>query len=87
MGTLSILCFVLPLPPWLRVVLLFSHGLILVTELLNTAVEAIVDKVSPDFHEQAKKAKDAGSAAVLVTLLLCAGIWGYAIYFLIQGKP
>lgn len=56
----------LRLPPlaWLAVV--GAIGLVLTAELLNTAIEAIVDLVSPDYHELAKRAKDCGAAAVLV---------------------
>ncbi|MBW7901781.1 MAG: diacylglycerol kinase [Rhodocyclaceae bacterium] len=50
--------------------------LVLVVELLNSAVEAVVDRVSDEHHELSKRAKDIGSAAVLLTLLLAAGTWG-----------
>ncbi len=45
-------------------------------ELLNSAVEAVVDKVSPEFHELAGRAKDMGSAAVFLLLMLTALSWG-----------
>ncbi len=80
---LSALCLYLPFDPWLKAVILFSHALVLVAELLNTAVEAVVDMVTSEFHLGAKKAKDAGSAAVLTSLILSAGLWGYALYGLI----
>ena len=79
---LSPLCLVLSLPIWLKALILFSHTLILIVELLNTAVESIVDMVSPGFHIDAKKAKDTGSSAVLLALLLASGLWVYAIYLL-----
>jgi len=50
--------------------------LVLVTELLNSAVEAVVDRIGPEFHELSGRAKDMGSGAVLVCLLLCAYMWG-----------
>ena len=50
--------------------------LVLSAELLNSAIEAVVDKVSPEFHELAGRAKDMGSAAVFVLLLLLALSWG-----------
>lgn len=50
--------------------------LVLIVELLNSAVEAVVDRVSDEHHELSKRAKDIGSAAVLLTLLLAAGTWG-----------
>lgn len=52
--------------------------LVLSAELLNSAVEAVVDKVSPEFHELAGRAKDMGSAAVfllMVNVVLCWGLW------------
>lgn len=60
--------------------LLGSVLLVMIVELLNSAVEAVVDRVSYDWHELSKRAKDLGSAAVMLSLLLCAGVWGAAIY-------
>ena len=54
--------------------------LVLVVELLNSAVEATVDRISLDDHELARKAKDAGSAAVFVSLVNCAVVWGLVLY-------
>ncbi len=80
---LSAVCLYLPFDTWLKAVILFSHALVLVTELLNTAVEAVVDMITREFHRDAKKAKDTGSAAVLMSLILSAGLWGYALFGLI----
>lgn len=49
--------------------------LILIVELINTAIEATVDRIGPEIHPQAKKAKDCGSAAVFVSMLLAAAVW------------
>jgi diacylglycerol kinase (ATP) len=49
--------------------------LVLIVELLNSAVEAVVDRVSLEWHELSKRAKDIGSAAVLLALFLCASLW------------
>jgi diacylglycerol kinase (ATP) len=65
----------LPLPRTDTVILLALMGLVLVTELLNSGLEAVVDRVSPEIHVLAAKAKDCGSAAVLVSLLMLAGAW------------
>jgi len=81
---LTPLCLILDLPVWLKAIILFSHILILIVELLNTAVESIVDKASPEFHLDAKKAKDTGSSAVLLSLALTTGLWIYAVYLLIN---
>lgn len=48
---------------------------VLITELLNSAVEAAIDRHGPDIHPLAKKAKDAGSAAVMLALAMTAIIW------------
>jgi diacylglycerol kinase (ATP) len=66
---------------WIEVALLAgSVLLVMVVELLNSAIEAVVDRVSLDLHELAKRAKDYGSAAVLIALLWCGGIWVTVIY-------
>lgn len=65
---------------WIEVSLLAGVALIvLVVELLNSAVEAVVDRVSFELHDLSKRAKDFGSAAVLVSLLLCTSVWLAAI--------
>ena len=53
---------------------------VMVVELLNTAVESVVDRVGTEWHALAKRAKDLGSAAVLLSLLLCACVWIAAFY-------
>ena len=59
-----------------RVLLLFSLFVVLITELLNTAVEKLSDHVSTDMHELIGKAKDIGSAAVFISLILVLVTWG-----------
>ncbi|ANB19347.1 diacylglycerol kinase [Dokdonella koreensis] len=54
--------------------------LVLAMELLNSAVEAVVDKVSPEFHELAGRAKDMGSAAVFLLLVNVALCWGLILW-------
>jgi diacylglycerol kinase (ATP) len=61
------------------VVLLATVVLVLVTELLNTGIETAIDRVGPEWHALSKRAKDLGSAAVLLSLLLCTGAWGSAL--------
>lgn len=61
---------------WLgKALLLGSVLLVLIVELLNSAVEAVVDRVSLENHRLAKRAKDIGSAAVLMSLLNVLVIW------------
>jgi diacylglycerol kinase (ATP) len=52
----------------------------MVVELLNTAIETAIDRIGPEWHDLSKRAKDMGSAAVLLSLLFCIGVWGAAIY-------
>lgn len=54
--------------------------LLMVVELLNTGIEATIDRIGPEWHDLSKRAKDVGSAAVLLSLLLCAGVWVAALF-------
>jgi diacylglycerol kinase (ATP) len=66
---------------WVETVVLVGVVVaVLVVELLNTAVEAAIDRVGPEWHVQSKLAKDTGSAAVLLSLLLCGGVWLSALW-------
>lgn len=66
---------------WIEVALLAgSVVLLLIVELLNSAVEAAIDRVSYELHDLSKRAKDYGSAAVLLALLLTTGVWCAALY-------
>lgn len=58
-----------------RALLLISCVLVLIVELLNTAIETIVDRIGDDYHELSGKAKDLGSAAVLISLLTAIATW------------
>jgi diacylglycerol kinase (ATP) len=65
---------------WMETVLLAGTAmLVLIVELLNTGIEAAIDRIGPEWHELSKRAKDMGSAAVLLCLLLCAGTWTLAL--------
>lgn len=65
---------------WMEIVLLAGTVmLVLIVELLNTGIEAAIDRIGPEWHELSKRAKDTGSAAVLLCLLLCAGTWTLAL--------
>lgn len=66
---------------WVQVALLLgSLLLVLIVELLNSAIEAVVDRVSFELHALSKRSKDIASAAVLLSLLLAAGVWGAAVW-------
>ena len=76
----------LPLSLWLgqtwveTALLAASVVFVMVVELLNTAVETAIDRIGPEWNDLSKRAKDMGSAAVLLSLLLCAGVWAAALY-------
>lgn len=63
-----------------RALMIGSIILILIVEILNSAVEAVVDKASPEKNELAKRAKDMGSAAVLFSLINAAAIWACVLW-------
>jgi len=66
---------------WLEIALLAGTVvLVMVVELLNTGIESAIDRIGPEWHELAKRAKDTGSAAVLLSLLLCIAVWAAAIH-------
>ncbi len=60
--------------------LLGSWILVLIVELLNSAIEAIVDRIGPETHELSGRAKDLASAAVFVTLMLAALLWVWVLF-------
>lgn len=72
----------IPLALWLgetaleRLLLIGSWLVVMIIEILNTAIEATVDRISDDHHPLSGQAKDLGSAAVFLGLLLAAMIWG-----------
>ncbi len=81
------LCIIaVPLGLWLgataveRAVLVGSVLMVLVVELLNSAVEAAVDRIGPELNEHSGRAKDLGSAAVLVSLLTTGLIWALLLW-------
>jgi diacylglycerol kinase (ATP) len=59
--------------------LLLSVGLVLICEIANSALEAVVDRIGPEFHELSGRAKDMGSAMVLVAIVLCVLAYGGVI--------
>ena len=75
----------IPLALWLPVsglgkaLMIASVLLVLAVELINSAIEAVVDRVSLDRHTLSKRAKDLGSAAVLLALVNVGAVWGCVI--------
>ena len=79
---LLILMFFLPISLPFKIILLVVNTIVLLVELINSAIEAIVDMVSPGYNKLAKYAKDMGSAAVLISLILAIVLWGIAAYYI-----
>jgi diacylglycerol kinase (ATP) len=75
-----IFAFVLPVSGFERLVLIGVLLLVLIIELINSAIEAVVDRISLERHPLSKNAKDFGSAAVGLTVLLAAVTWGTVLY-------
>jgi len=73
---------IVPVEPVARVLLLGSVLLVLIVELLNSSVEAAIDRISLERHELSRRAKDLGSAAVMVALFMCVMTWA-----LVLGPP
>ncbi len=66
---------------WVEVALLAGTVVaVMVVELLNTGIETAIDRIGPEWHDLSKRAKDMGSAAVLLSLLLCVSVWGAALF-------
>jgi len=72
---LTPVAFVLPATVVERILLLGTLLLVLIVELLNSSVEAAIDRISLERHSLSKRAKDFGSAAVMLALILCGGTW------------
>ena len=73
----------LPVSLIVRILLIGSVLLVLIIELLNTAVEAAVNRISTEKHTLSAKAKDAGSAAVLMASINLVVLWGIVLFDLI----
>lgn len=77
--------FLIPTAIWIAVdylqliLLIAPVFIILIVELLNTGIEAAIDRIGPEFHELSGRAKDAGSAAVLLSLGLFVLVWGVVL--------
>ncbi|EIW6270617.1 diacylglycerol kinase [Escherichia coli] len=59
-----------------RVLLIGSAMMVIIVEIINSAIEAVVDRIGSEHHELSGRAKDMGSAAVLITILVAIIIWG-----------
>ena len=64
-----------------RLLLIMTLFIVVITELLNSAVEAVVDRVGAEFHELSGRAKDIASAAVFFALVLMGVVWSAILFF------
>lgn len=78
-GVLMAVTFVLNLSPIERAVMLAVSFISLLVELLNSAIEAVVDRISLERHPLSKNAKDMGSAAQTVALLMVGAVWAVVL--------
>ncbi len=81
----TVAALLLPVTALEKLLLVATMVLVLVVELLNSAIEAVVDRVSLERHPLSKNAKDLGSAAVMLALLLSAAAWAVVLWGLL-GK-
>jgi len=84
---LLVVLLFLPLSLFWKGLLFFATMSVLVVELLNSAIESVVDIASPEYHDLGKRAKDLGSASVLVSIVIVMVLWGVAIFIILQGVP
>ena len=75
-----IIAFILDIPLYQKAMLISSLLFIIIMELINTAIETIIDRISLDYHKMSKKAKDVGSLMVLVSFINAIIIWGLILY-------
>jgi len=77
--------FFLPLSFVFKCLLFFANTIVLIVEIINSAIESIVDMTSPDYHDLARNGKDLGSAAVFISMVLAIILWLCAIYAMLSG--
>jgi len=81
-----LLLVAIPLAFWLgesrleQAFMIFSVALVVIVETFNSSVEAVVDRISDEHHELSGRAKDLGSAAVMLSLFLAAFVWGMLLF-------
>ncbi len=82
---LALILVMTPLALWLgdsgveRALMTSSLLLMLIVEMLNSAVEAAIDRIGPELHELSRKAKDIGAAAVVISILTAVIVWTLAL--------
>jgi len=76
----TIVALLLPVSSFQKLALIVVLGLVLLVELINAAIEAVVDRVSLERHPLSKAAKDLGSAAVALAIMMAAATWAVVLY-------
>ena len=76
----TIVALLLPISAFQKLALIVVLGLVLLVELINAAIEAVVDRVSLERHPLSKAAKDLGSAAVALAIMMAAATWAVVLY-------
>lgn len=76
----AIVALALPVSSFQKLALIAVLGLVLLVELINAAIEAVVDRVSLERHPLSKAAKDLGSAAVALAIVMAAATWAVVLY-------
>lgn len=82
----TVIALFLPLPGLQKLILIGVFVLVLIVELLNSAIEAVVDRVSLERNPLSKNAKDFGSAAVFLTFSLAAATWAVILWPLVANR-
>ncbi len=76
---LTAVAIILPVSSTMKILLIVSIISVMIVELLNSAIETIVDKISPEYSAAAKNAKDMGSSAVFLAIACATVIWIYVL--------
>jgi len=76
---LTIIAIILPVSSTMKILLIVSIISVMIVELLNSAIETIVNKISPEYSDSAKQAKDMSSSAVFLAIVCATIIWIYVL--------
>ncbi len=80
---LTIIAFLLPISGIETVLLLLSMLFVLFAEMVNSAIEAVVDRIGLEYHQLSGVAKNIGSALVSLSMIMCLMVWGMIIWQLV----
>ena len=76
---LTVIAIILPVSSTMKILLIVSIVSVMIVELLNSAIETIVNKISPEYSDSAKQAKDMSSSAVFLAIVCATIIWIYVL--------